>query len=235
MSNLIHGIMKNVIKILVASTIVIFVASCTKSTDTGISLSIKGSTTLPLVKKSATVEGFIFSEALLGIKDIEIKMEDELLDDGDMDFDFNGNYVVDLLAGTTTPALGFSEFLPGTYNKFESETALALEGDKSISLKGTYTTADGTVYTFELSTSAEVEFEFESDSGFVLTEGVVLDMLVNVNLPMLFDGVDFSKAVANENNVILINELSNAALLEKILNNIDHVAEMENEHESGKD
>lgn len=227
--------MKNIVKLMSAAAIVILAASCTKSNDTGISLSIKGTTTLPAIKKSAAIEGYNFSEALLGIKEIEIKKEDELLNDGNTEFDFSGSYIVDLLAGTTTPELGFSEFTPGTYNKFESETASVLPGGKSLSLKGTYTSADGTLYTFEFSTSGEVEFEFESDSGFVLTEGTVLDMLINLNLPMLFEGVDFSKATVNGEGIILINESSNLAILETIINNIDNVAEMEDEHESEND
>jgi hypothetical protein len=234
-SILILKAMKNILKIVIAALLMVFATSCTKNNDTGISLSIKGITTLPAIKRSAKVEGFTFSEALLGIKEIEIKKEDESLDDGDMEFDFDGSYVVDLLAGTSTPALGFSEFLPGTYNKFESETAPVLDGGKSLSIKGTYTDLSGTVYNFEFSTNAEIEFEFESDSGFVLTEGKVLEMLVSVNLPLLFDGVDFSKATANLNGIIVINESSNASVAAAIKNNIDYVAKMEDENESEDD
>lgn len=227
--------MKTTFKLMLAVTMIISMASCSKSNDTGISLSIKGTTTLPLIKKSAQTQGFIFSQALLGIKNIEIKKEDEMLDNGDMNFDFPGNYTVDLLAGTTSPAIGFSDFLPGTYNKFESKTAAILNGGKSFIINGTYTDGGGTVYTFEFSTSGEVKFEFESDTAFVLTEGTVVNMLININLPLLFEGVDFSKAVQNGDGIIIINETSNAGLVEKILGNIDNVAEMEDEHRSGKD
>jgi hypothetical protein len=219
-----------------AAVLIISAISCSKNNgptnDTGISLSFKGTTTFQVIKKSAGIEGFIFTEALMGIKEIEIKKEDEEFNDGDMRYDFEGNYLVDLLTGTTTPVLGFTEFISGTYNKFESKTAQLLDGGKSLSLKGTYTDNAGTPYTFEFSTPSEIEFEFESDSGFVLTEGTVLDMLVNVNLPMLFEGIDFSKATADENGIIVINDLSNFSMSEIIKSNIDHAAEMEDEHES---
>ena len=238
MSKLKLKAMKNILKISTAALIFIFAASCSKSSknsDTGISLSLKGTTTLPAIKKGATIEGFTFSEALLGIKEIEIKKEDEMMDDGEMDFDYDGSYIVDLLLGKSTPALGFSEFLPGTYNKFESKTASVLDGGKSLSFKGIYTDAGGTAYNFDVSTTSKIKFEFESATSFVLTEGTVLDMLINLNLPMLFEGVDFSKATANGSGIIVINDSNNSAILTKIMSNIDRIASMEDEHESEHD
>lgn len=215
-----------------AALIVIFVSSCNKSNETGISLKFKATTTLPAGIKGESAAGYTFTEAMLGIKKIEIKREDELLDDGDLEYDFKGNYVVDLLKATSTPALGFSEFLPGTYNKFESETAPVLTGGKTISIKGSFTSTGGAPAYFEFSSIEEFEFEFESDSGFVLTEGNVFDMLININLPLLFQGVDFSKATASANGVFLLNETSNNSIASLIKNNIDKVTDMEDEHES---
>ncbi len=218
-----------------AAILVTFAVSCSKINDTGISLKFKATTALPAGVKGEGTTGFTFTEAMLGIKEIEIKREDELLDDGDLEFDFKGNYIVDLLTATSTPDLGFSEFLPGVYNKFESETAPVLTDGKSISIKGSYSNTGGGPYNFEFSSTSEFEFEFESDSGFVLTEGVVFDMLININLPLLFQGVDFSKATANPSGVIIINETSNNSIASEIKNNIDKAAEMEDEHESEKD
>ncbi|TAL80145.1 MAG: hypothetical protein EPN88_01510 [Bacteroidetes bacterium] len=226
--------MKTIMKFMTAALIMVFAVSCSKNNDTGFSLTFKGTTTLPIIKKGENATGFTFTEALLGIKKIEIKREDEMLNNGDTEYDFKGNYVVDLLTGTSTPSLGFAQFLPGTYNKFESETAKILNGGKSLSVKGTFTNTGGIVYGFEFSTTAEIEFEFESDSGFVLNEGTVFDMLINVNLPLLFQGVDFSKATANGNGIIIIDETSNTPILSAIKNNLDHAADMEDEHESGK-
>jgi hypothetical protein len=141
-------------------------------------------------------------------------------------YDFKGKYLIDLLTGTSTPELGFSNFVPGVYNKFESETARLIEGEKSISVKGSFTDSTSLVYSFEFSTKGEFEFEFESDSGFLLTEGKVLEMLININLPGLFEGVDFSKGITDVNNVILINETTNHDLFKKIKHNIHAIAEM---------
>ena len=222
--------MKSILKLLLAALIIVYAGSCTKITDTGITLKIKGISTLPAVKKSTAVEGYTFSEALMGIKEIEIEAEsaDEESDDyDDVEYEFEGKYVVDLLTGTSSPDLGLADLQPGTYNELEAETAQILEGGNTLILKGTYTDAAQNVHTFEFSTDDEIELEIESDEGFVLTEGEVLDMIVNIYLPMLFEGVDFSTATENADGVIIINDSSNPSLAWKINNNIDHVAEIE--------
>ena len=223
--------MKNSFRLFWIALIVILMISCSKSNDTGISLTFKGTTTLPSAVKGENAAGYIFTEAMLGIKKIEIKREDEMLDDGDTEYDFKGDYSIDLLTGISTPSLGFSEFLPGMYNKFESETAPVLPGGKSVSVKGSYANTGTAPVIFEFSSTNEFEFEFESDSGFILTEGTIFDMLININLPSLFQGIDFSKATANGNGVIVINETTNSSLASVIKNNIDKVAEMEDEND----
>jgi hypothetical protein len=230
--------MKNSLKIASAALMVMIAASCSKNTDTGIALSFKAITTLPSLKKSAAATGYNFTEALMGIKEIEIKREEEELHDSTTvrdtlkhKFDFKGKYLLDLLTGTSTPDLGFTDFVPGIYNKFESETARLVEGGKSISVKGTFTDSTSTVFTFDFSTKGEFEFEFESDSGFALTEGKILEMLININLPMLFSNVDFSKGTADANKVIVINETTNYELFRKIRHNIHSIAEMHEDHD----
>jgi hypothetical protein len=225
--------MKNILKITSAGLLLLIAASCSKnSTDTGISLSFKGVTTVSSTAKSiSAATPFSFTEALIGIKEIEIKRKEEHLHDTltardtlKHKFDFKGKYLVDLLTGTTTPDFGLVNFVPGTYNK--SETARLIDGGKSISVKGTYTDAGSKAFNFNFSTRGEFEFEFESDSGFVLTEGSVLEMLININLPLMFTNVDFAKGTADVNNVYLINESSNIELFKKIKHNIRDIAEM---------
>jgi hypothetical protein len=227
--------MKSIFKITAAGLLLMIAASCSKNnSDTGIALSFKGVTTLSSTAKSASVVSpYSFTEALMGIKEIEIKRKEEHLHDTltprdtlKHNFDFKGKYLIDLLTGTSTPDFGLANFVPGTYNKFESETARLIDGGKSISVKGTYTDAALKAYNFSFSTRGEFEFEFESDSGFVLTEGSVLEMLININLPLMFTNVDFTKGTADVNNVYVINETSNIELYKKIKHNIRAIAEM---------
>jgi hypothetical protein len=229
--------MKNILKLL-SAVIMVTAISCTKDNKSGIntviSLTFKGTTALPGIKKSLNTEGFTFTEALLGIKEIEIKKVGDV-SNNDGKFDFDKNYIVDLLAGTTTPAFGTSEFLPGRYNKLESKTSNLLDGGNSVSLKGTYTDNVGTTYKFEFSSTSVFKFEVESDTGFILSEGTIFSMLVNVTLPVFFQGVDFSKAAVNSSGIIVINDISNIPMSEIIKSNINLVADMEDENESEHD
>jgi len=223
-------------KVTSAGLMLLIVASCTKTnTGTVIGLSFKGVTTTTAAAKGAsTVSSFTFTEALMGIKEIQIKRKEEQLHDtltprdsvNKSRFNFKGKYLVDLLTGTTTPDFGLAGFVPGTYNKLESETAKLVNGTNSISVKGTYTDAASKVYNFNFSSKSEFEFEFESDSGFVLTEGGVLQMLININLPHLFANVDFSLATVDSNGTIVISENTNGEIYKKIKRNIRSVAEM---------
>jgi hypothetical protein len=244
--------MKSILKIAATGLMVISIASCTKSPDntvtTGIALSISGITTSPastgMGMKSAAIAttGFTFAEALIGIKEIELKRKEEHLHDTltprdtvHGEFHFKGKYLIDLLAGTSTPDLGLASFVPGTYNKFESSTARLIDGGKSISVKGSYTDLSSKVFNFDFSTRGMFEFEFESDSGFVLTEGNILQMVVNVNLPALLANIDFSTATADANNVIVINETTNIELFKRIKHNLRRMGEMHEDHHHDKD
>ncbi len=203
-----------------------------------------GSSAVSTGNASSPAGTFTFSEALLVIRDIDIKRMDQSFDDSvsnndtlNRKYDFNGNYLLNLLNGTSTPALNLVNFIAGTYNKVEAKSAKIVDGNNSISLKGTFadTTAKKT-YTFDFSTVASLEFKFVSDTGFYLDQGKVLTLLVNINLPDLFAGVDFSKATMDSNNVIVINETSNTNLMAKIITNIRHMANGENseaENEGG--
>jgi hypothetical protein len=227
--------MRTTLKLILSGLLLVAITSCSKNNpDSSIGLSFKGVTTLPSAAKGeSVVSPFSFTEALIGIKEIELKRKEEHLHDTltprdtlKHEFDFKGKYLIDLLTGVSTPDLGLVGFVPGTYNKFESETARLIDGTKSISVKGSYTDALSKVYNFSFTTKSEFEFEFESDSGFVLTEGNVLEMLININLTKMFTNVDFSKATADINNVFVINESSNIELYKRIKHNIKSVAEM---------
>jgi len=235
--------MKRFLKLTVIAIITFAFVSCSKTaTDTGIALTIVGYATSvsPSTAKSlrTTAAGFTISEALLGIKDIEIGTETEHFSDAADDkggekhqFDYSQSYLIDLLTGTSTPEIGFKDFAPGVYNKFEAETSGIIAGNKSVSIKGAYTDSQSVVYTFEFSTASELKFEFESATGFELIEGSVLDLLMQVNISEIFAGVDFSKAIVNESNVIIINDITNTGILAQIKANIHQMADMGEDHD----
>lgn len=213
-------------------------SSCKKTGDTGMNLSFKSKT---VALKTLNAVSFDFSEALIGVHEIEIKMESEEFNDSqsseetEIEYDYDGDYVVDLLTGTSTPDLGFENFVPGNYNKIEAEIHNILDGGtKSISIKGVYTDIEAVEHEFEFSTSDLLEFEIESDAGFYLEEGMVLDLVVKIDLAMLFNGVDFSQAVLNDLNVAIINDTTNSSLADIVKANLAQYSEIEEDFEDDK-
>jgi hypothetical protein len=95
--------MRNILKIASAGFILLISASCAKNNnDTGIALSFVGTTTLPsTAKSSSAASAYNFTEALIGIKEIEIKRKEEHLHDTITPrdtlrhkFDFKGKYLI---------------------------------------------------------------------------------------------------------------------------------------------
>jgi hypothetical protein len=252
--------MKSLLKLSGIILVLATLFACTKNDETGISLKVIGTytpeslsmaTAMDSPAKSSELssqgtgiaaEGFTFTEALLGIREIEIEGEEEHEteepddeSEAENEFEFEGNYLIDLLTGTSTPELGFENFIPGIYTNFEAETAGIIDGNKTVSMKGTYTDAGSNNYKFEFSTTAEIEFEYETETGFELTEGTILELVVKINLPAIFEGVDFSSATVNADNVIIINESTNIEILNIIKSNVRNMAEMEEDDDDGDD
>ena len=211
--------------------------SCEKETRTGINLSFIGDISS---LKSANLSGVLtIDEAYIGVHEIEIETEIEMEtehEEGESEieieyeyeFEYEGDYTVDLLTGESTPEFGFSALEPGIYNEVEAEISPILDGGtKSVSIKGTFTDTDQMTIDFEFSTSAEIEIEVESETGFFLDEGKIIDLVVSFDLEMLFDGVDFSNAVRNEMDVVIIDETHNVDLANRIKSNINLYVDLE--------
>lgn len=215
------------------------ISSCEKTVDTGVSLTIKATT----VTAKSTTGAITFSEATLGIEKIELKMEEEEFDgdvtgemeNEDMEFDFEGPFIVDLLLGTSDPDLSSVAFEPGVYNKFEAKISNVIDDTHSIIIKGMYSALDGTDYGFIFKSDDEIEFKIESDLGFTVTEGSMLDLVVNFDLPALFSQINLENAVINADNMILLDNDNNSEIANQIESLLDDVAEMEEEDEEDDD
>jgi hypothetical protein len=228
------------ILVIVMAFMIIIAISCEKSDDTGITLSFKGETS---VLKSTNNDGsYTFSEAFLGVHEIEIESEEEYEEEyetegteveieteTEIEYEFEGEYAVDLLTGESDPDMGLAEVQPGTYNELEAEISPILEGGKSIIIKGTYTESGQETIEFEFSTTSEIELEVESDAGFYLDEGSILDLVVTFVLPGLFDGVDFYGAEKNDNGVVIMDDSTNVEQTNKVKSNISKFAELEDD------
>ncbi|WOK07210.1 hypothetical protein RT717_01065 [Imperialibacter roseus] len=186
--------------------------------------------------------GYTFTEVFAGVTEIELETlednleEEENGEDENEEVEFEGNFVINLLTGTSEPDFGLSELLAGVYQEVEVEFENILEGDKTLIVNFNFTAEGATEPTYvEFSTSEEFELEIENEAGFVLDGGTVNSILVTLDLEVLFASIDFSSLVADEDGVIRINENSNSDLMHEIVEKLEEALEAEEEDEDDED
>lgn len=182
-----------------------------------------------------------FNEVLLGVKEIEFETleEDDQEDidddndgenddgeDDDEEIEFEGSYVVDLINGTSTPDFGLATLQPGVYEEIEIELGPVLPNNNTVFIAFTYTPDGGSAVEVEFSTKKEIEFEIEDETnGFQLDANTLTNILVLLDLDVLFSSVDLSTAEADGDGVIRINDTSNSKLVLQILSKLDDSCE----------
>ena len=208
-----------------------------------INLTMKATTSLSTINSSGRVmnTGLVFTDVVIGVTEIEFETfeedeaeeneeieddEDGAGEDDNEEVEYEGNYIVDLIAGTSTPDFGVVDIAPGIYEEMEIELNPILEGGLSMFVAFDYT-PDGATdpVRYEYSTSAEMEFELEPEGGFILDEGSLNQMLVLIDLDAMFANIDLSTATADVDGVVRINESSNVDLANQIAANLGDVME----------
>lgn len=213
-------------KFLVSLMMVLAFWSCddTSVSPEGLQLKMKATTTTSRITSSGRVQstGYSFEKALLGVRKFEFETtEDDDLDDDSNEVEFEGSYVVDLIAGTSDPEFVNGKLTPGFYEEFEIELGRTLADNNTVLIVFKYKPAEGDSVTVEFSSKSELEFEYEDDNGFEIQEGNLSNFLVLFNLDVLFEGVDLSKATVSDDGIIRINDSSNTSLASIVKNNFD--------------
>lgn len=190
-----------------------------------------------------------FTEAMIGVTKIEFESSDDASDDdnsgsgsddgdssgsdddddGDSDDDSSdslevevkGNFIVDLIAGTSSPDFGISGITPGAYDKLEVKMRPILDDGKTLRVVFNYSVDGSAPVVVEISTSQELEFEVESNSTLDISSVNASNILILFDLDKLMAGVDFSSAVKSPDGIIRINESSNTSLASQLFGNLD--------------
>jgi len=165
--------------------------------------------------------------------------DDNNKDDGDVDHDdeieFEGQFVVDLLNGTSDPDFGIADVIPGVYKELEIKISPILEDGNSIFVAFTYQPEGSEPVNVELSTNKEIEFEIENHSGIQLDGNSLNQILVLFDLNQLLTGVDFNQASMDVDGIIRINSDSNADIAALIWANLDNVLEVGEDEDGDHD
>ncbi len=231
---------KNVL--LITSLFMVFFISCnTDDPNSKMTFSIQQKTVLrksTVNNKQANVNAlvgtFTFSKVLVGVSKIKFETEFETDDiEGEDEIEYNGSFEFDVLNGTSTPAVLPIEMAPGLYHELEFNIDNVLSSGNSIEVSGTYN--DGVSdYEFEFTSTIEEEYEIENVNGVDLNVNETTNFVLFLELEALFDGVDFSNIVVDEDNVIRINSSSNSEIASQIENSLEHIMEFEDDkHEDG--
>lgn len=194
----------------------------------GVGFKMKATTTSSAINPTgrAMNAAYTFQKALIGVHEVEFENDtDDDSGDDDFEIEFEGNYVVDLIAGTSNPDFGISSIDPGLYNEVEIELGAFLEGGNSMFVQFTYQPAGSDPVQVEFSTKALLEIEVEYQNGFTMQPDVLSNVLVLLDLDKLLATVDLSQAIVDEDGVIRINETSNTNLAQLILLNFDDACE----------
>ena len=243
--------MKATILVFFAAVWSLMFVGCTESdapATASIGLEMKASTSLSKISSSgrSMAGGLVFREIMVGVTELELETPEENqqeeehdAEDGDdhdgeledEEIEFEGTFVVDLIAGTSTPDFGIAELLPGVYEEVEIEIGPVLEGGKSVLITFDIPRDGADTLKIEYSYSDELEIEIERDAGFSLNGGSLHEVLVLLQLDPLFGSIDFSQAVADADGIIRINEVSNADLASLIRDNFHAAFEAGEDHD----
>ncbi|NOZ35798.1 MAG: hypothetical protein GXO80_10935 [Chlorobi bacterium] len=214
--------------ILLSTTVIflLFNIGCKKETtvnDAKAKFTVKQKNAAKTLNKSVNTGSFAFSKVVIGISKIDFEME---TGSNDQDYEYEGNYIFDVLTGTSTPLINYVEVTPGTYHELEIKVDRTLSSGNSIEINGTYT-EDGTTYTFEYSSILDEDYDVDNLSGVTADPNSDIIFTLYLDLPTLFNGIDFSAATVDDDGVIRINDNSNSNLAETIEDIFDDVMDFD--------
>lgn len=217
-----------------------------------INLQMKATSQLSTIKSNARVaeSGIEFTEVIIGVTEIELEAEEENHssdddnsghsnddysdDDNDSDGDddsddsdeyeieYEGQFIVDLLSGTSDPNFGIADVIPGNYSELEVKIRPILDDGNSIRIKLNYTKEGMDPVMVELSTSKEFKLEIENKDGIQLDENALNQVLVLLYLDRLLLGIDLDMVESDSDGIVRISDTSNSEILLKIWSNIHH-------------
>jgi hypothetical protein len=214
---------RNLISVLLLLAIVIGACSSDPQLD-GVKLKMKAITSQSSLNGRTSATGLSFTEVKFGVREIEFEMEDDDDDDDTEEVEFEGAFTVDLIAGTSNPSFGLADVASGVYDEIEIELAPVMADGNSIFISFT---KNG--ITYEFSSKQEFDIEIEDANGYTIDANALTNILVLVNLDVLFANVNLDNAIADEDGVVRINETSNSSLASQIINQLEDSCDVDDD------
>lgn len=166
------------------------------------------------------------TSATAAVTEVELESENDSIE-SEQEKEFEGQYTVDLLTGTSNPAFGTALVNAKNYNKLEIEFGTFLQDNASLIVEGTYTNSNGEKVPFKYTMNKEIEIEIESSNGFEVEAGSVKEVAAEIDFAMLFDGIDFELADANADGLVIVDASINTYVYNLISQNFSAAISLE--------
>ncbi|WP_439181496.1 hypothetical protein [Carboxylicivirga taeanensis] len=217
------------------------------NTDTSkVKVALKASQTGLKTGGEPVAEPVEMTEFMISLGEIEFDVSDEMEDlipGGDSiysDIELEGPFLIDLLSSNAETGIDLAtanvpnavyEEIEFDFEPYDMDEPVGMLGN-TIVVKGTY---NGTE--FSIISDEELELELEYTNGFSL-DGADARLFIDLNLGNLISfvkGIDFTQAVLEEDNTILISKDRNKDILEQFENTIENSFDIDEEDEEGDD
>jgi len=166
--------------------------------------------------KGISGEGFLIDTAVIVLERIKLTGEGT----GRNEILFTGPYEIDLLANKSIPDLPVAGIVPGIYNTLIAELYIPVGRGYSIYISGTYTLNEKW-WRFIYTINQTGDFIVKNPQSFEINENTTNTIWIIIDVVALFRGIDFSKALVDNDKIIRINNESNRYLAEIIESNFE--------------
>ena len=236
--------------------IAIALLSCSKdNVNDPAQVSVKIEGVSSSVSNGRVSSNLIITQALIGVTKIELEMEDEHHDSSDDhgsrsgsddnsgddtdddsvgEFEIKGNWIVNLLDGTSSPELPGMGIEPGQFNEVKIVMSPIIEDKYSVVFNASYTNDAGEVVPVEIMLSNVIIFKVENDEGLSFSSEKLNELIVQLDLDKWLSQIDLN-ALDVENGKIRISIDHNESEIEKIKINIKNNCSSGSDDHQGKD
>jgi len=225
--------MKYLLNTVTLSMVLLMAVSCSDDDESvnekgQVAFTMKGTNSDAGANSGRVMNDLQITSATAAITEVELESEnDNDSTDSENEVEFEGQFVVDLLAGTSDPAFGTSEVTAQTYNELSIEFGTFLENNASLIIEGIYTNDNGEEVPFKYTLDKELEIEIESDNGFIVNAGSVKEITAEIDFAILFSNIDFDLADANADGLVIVNASLNTYVYNLISQNFNAAIELE--------
>lgn len=236
-SNQQNNDMKRIKRFYLFSVLAIVLFSCSSGNENDPArLSVKFKGTASSISNGRISSSWDITEALIGVTKIEFEMEhddddddnsgsrishggDDIDDDDESEIEIKGNWIVNLLDGTSDPELPGISVDQGDFNEIKVVLSPIIDDQYSVIFNAVFTDDHGMQTPVEVMLSNQIIIKVKDDAGFVVTAEKLNEIIIELELDKWLSEIDLA-SLDVENGKIKISVDHNEGEIDKIKINI---------------